>query len=64
MIHAERLDYFQSLEGERIHLLLLDDVKPALADVVKRRTFAADKALAERQQRRIAHRGGRCRTGA
>ena len=57
LIDAERLDYYHRLERERIHLLLLDDARRALADVVAGRTVAAHKALADRQKRRSATRG-------
>lgn len=57
LIDAERLDYYHRLERERIHLLLLDDAKRAIGDVVAGRTVAADKALADRQKRRSAARG-------
>ena len=52
LIDADRLDYYHSLERERIHLLLIDDAKRGLADIAAGRTFEADSALAKLQQRR------------
>lgn len=52
LIDADRLDYYHRLERERIHLLLLDDAKRGLADIAAGRTYEADTALAQLQQRR------------
>jgi predicted transcriptional regulator len=52
LIDADRLDYYHLLERERIHLLLIDDAKRGLADIAAGRTFEADAALAQLQQRR------------
>ncbi len=52
LIDAERLDYYHRLERERIHLLLIDDARRGLEDVVAGRTRDADKALAALQKRR------------
>jgi prevent-host-death family protein len=52
LIDADRLDYYHRLERERIHLLLIDDAKRGLADIAAGRTFEADAALAQLQQRR------------
>lgn len=52
LIDADRLDYYHRLEGERIHLLLLDDAKRGLADIAAGRTYEADDALAQLQQER------------
>lgn len=52
LIDAERLDYYHRLERERIHLLLLDDARRGLADVLAGRTQGADTALAGLQQAR------------
>ncbi|RTL43031.1 MAG: type II toxin-antitoxin system Phd/YefM family antitoxin [Burkholderiales bacterium] len=52
LIGVARLDYYHQLERERIHLLLLDDVKQGLADVESGRTQAADFAIAQLQKRR------------
>lgn len=52
LIDADRLDYYHRLERERIHLLLLEDVKRGLADIAAGRTEAADTAIARLQQAR------------
>lgn len=52
LIDADRLDYYHRLERERIHLLLINDAKRGLADITAGRTFEADAALAQLQQRR------------
>ena len=52
LIDAERLDYYHRLERERIHLLLIDDIRRGLADIEAGRTYEADAALAKLQQRR------------
>lgn len=54
LIDADRLDYYHRLERERIHLLLIDDVRRGLADIAAGRTFEADSAIAQRQQNRAA----------
>lgn len=54
LIDADRLDYYHRLERERIHLLLLDDVKHGLADISAGRTEEAGTAIARLQQRRKA----------
>ena len=54
LIDAARLDYYHRLERERIHLLLIDDAKRGLADIEAGRTYAADPALAQIQQRRAS----------
>jgi antitoxin (DNA-binding transcriptional repressor) of toxin-antitoxin stability system len=56
LIDADRLDYYHRLERERIHLLLIDDARRGLADIAAGRTYAADNALAQVQQRRTASR--------
>lgn len=50
LIDANRLDYYHRLECERIHLLLLEDVKRGLADIAAGRTEDADTAIARLQQ--------------
>jgi len=45
IIDAERLDYYHSLERERIHLLLLNEAEKGLSDVEAGRTRAARQAL-------------------
>ena len=52
LIDANRLDYYHRLERERIHLLLLADAERGLADIAAGRTYAADAAIAQLQQRR------------
>ena len=52
LIDSDRLDYYHRLERERIHLLLIDDAKCGLGDIVAGRTQDADTALAEIQKRR------------
>ena len=52
LIDADRLDYYHRLERERIHLLLLDDVKRGLADIAAGRVENADSAIARLQKAR------------
>lgn len=52
LIDADRLDYYHRLERERIHLLLIDDARRGLEDIVAGRTHDADRALATIQKRR------------
>ena len=52
LIDADRLDYYHRLERERIHLLLTDDATRGLADIAAGRTYEADAAIAQLQQRR------------
>src|SRR5262245_30178349 len=52
LIDADRLDYYHRLERERIHLLLLEDVKRGLADIAAGRTEDADAAIARLQKAR------------
>ena len=52
LIDADRLDYYHRLERERIHLLLIDDARRGLADVLAGRTQDADAALAGLQAAR------------
>jgi prevent-host-death family protein len=54
LIDADRLDYYHRLERERIHLLLIDDARRALADIAAGRTVAADAAIAKLQRLRTA----------
>lgn len=54
LIDAARLDYYHQLERERIHLLMLEDVRRGLEDIEAGRTFEADAALADLQRRRSA----------
>jgi prevent-host-death family protein len=52
LIDAVRLDYYHRLERERIHLLLLDDARRGLEDIVAGRTQDADAAIAALQLRK------------
>ena len=52
LIDAERLDYYHRLERERIHLLLIDDARRGLEDVIAGRIHEADAAVHRLQQRR------------
>lgn len=52
LIDADRLDYYHRLERERIHLLLLEDVKRGLDDIATGRTEDADEAIARLQRAR------------
>lgn len=54
LIDADRLDYYHRLEREHIHLLLIDDARRGLADVLAGRTQDADTALAGLQAARAA----------
>jgi antitoxin (DNA-binding transcriptional repressor) of toxin-antitoxin stability system len=54
LIDADRLDYDHRLERERIHLLLIDDARLGLEDIVSGRTHDADHAIARLQKRRKA----------
>ena len=54
LIDSDRLDYYHRLERERIHLLLIEDARRGLADVVAGRTQEADGAVAALQKRRAA----------
>ena len=54
IIDARRLDYYHSLERDRVHMLLLDEVEKGLADVVAGRTGDALEDLAARQARHKA----------
>lgn len=54
LIDADRLDYYHRLERERIHLLLLEDARQGLEDILAGRTMPADQVLNEIQERRAA----------
>ncbi len=45
LIDANRLDYYHKLERERIHLLLIDDIKNGLDDIQYGRIEDAQAAL-------------------
>ena len=60
LIDADRLDYYHSLERERIHLLLIEDARRGLEDIASGRTHDADAAIARLQRgrkRAAKHRG-------
>lgn len=58
MIDAQRLDYYHQLEGERIHLLLLEEASKGLADVAAGRVEDASAAVREiRRRRSVAGQG-------
>ncbi|WP_414443178.1 type II toxin-antitoxin system Phd/YefM family antitoxin [Burkholderia sp. 22PA0106] len=52
LVDARRLDYYHHLERERIHLLLIDDARKGLEDIVQGRVHDADDALAALKRRR------------
>jgi prevent-host-death family protein len=54
LIDSDRLDYYHRLERERIHLLLIEDARRGLEDVLAGRTQDADAALAALQERRAS----------
>jgi prevent-host-death family protein len=54
LIDADRLDYYHRLERERIHLLVIEDARRGLADITAGRTFEAEGAITQIQQRRKA----------
>ena len=54
LINAERLDYYHCLERERIHLLLIEDARRGLEDIVAGRVQDADAAIAKLQKRRLS----------
>lgn len=54
LIDADRLDYYHSLERERIHLLLLDEAGKGLDDVAAGRVKDARQALGQLKRQRAA----------
>ena len=54
LIDADRLDYYHQLARERIHLLLIEDARRGLDDIIAGRTHEADGALARLQARRTS----------
>ncbi len=54
LINAERLDYYHRLERERIHLLLIEDARLGLEDVVAGRVKDARQTLQRIKRRRAA----------
>ena len=61
LIDSDRLDYYHRLERERIHLLLIEDARRGLEDVVAGRTQDADAAVAALQERRAVARTPRAK---
>ena len=53
LIAADRLDHYHRLEREHIHLLLIDDARRGLTDVLSGRTQSADAAIASIQKARV-----------
>jgi len=49
---VDRPDNDRPLERERIHLLLIEDAWRGLADIAAGRTYEADEAIGQLQQRR------------
>ena len=45
LVDADRLDHYHRLERERIHLLLIEDVRKGLEDVVAGRTEDAREVI-------------------
>jgi antitoxin (DNA-binding transcriptional repressor) of toxin-antitoxin stability system len=63
LIDSDRLDYYNRLERERMHRLLIDDARRGLEDVAAGRTQQADAAIAALQKRRGAARKSAARAG-
>ena len=62
LIDSDRLDYYHRLEQERIHLLVLEDMKRGLDDIAAGRTQEADAAIARLQKARaVASKAGKRR---
>ena len=57
LIDAKRLDYYQQLERERIHPLLIDEAGKGLDDVAAGRVKDARSALQTIKRRRVAKAG-------
>ncbi|HEX4511468.1 MAG TPA: type II toxin-antitoxin system Phd/YefM family antitoxin [Burkholderiaceae bacterium] len=62
LIDARKLDYYHQLERERIHLVLIDDARRALAEIAAGQGIDADLAMhrmrAELAARRTSATGG------
>ncbi len=54
LINAERLDYYHRLEREHIHLLLIEDARRGLEDIVAGRVKDARQTLQRIKRRRAA----------
>ena len=53
LIDSDRLDDYHELERERVQLLLIEDARRGLEDVLASRSEDADSALARLQKRRV-----------
>jgi prevent-host-death family protein len=51
LIDAKKLDYYHQLERDRGHLMLIEEVKQGIDDVISGRTGDAREALAQRLAR-------------
>ena len=54
LIDAERLDHYQRLEQERIHLLLIDDASRSLSDVAAGKLKDALSAVSALKHRQLS----------
>jgi antitoxin (DNA-binding transcriptional repressor) of toxin-antitoxin stability system len=54
LIDADRVDHYHRLEREHIHLLLIDDARRGLEDIVAGRTHGAEAAIGQLQRRLAA----------
>ncbi len=54
LIDSDKLDYYHSLERERIHLLLVDQAVKGLEDVAAGRVKDAREAIAALKRARVA----------
>ena len=52
LVSAERLDHYHRLEREHIHLLMIEDAKKGLEDLLAGRMMDEDTAMAELKARR------------
>lgn len=57
LIDAQRLDYYHQLERERIHLLIIDDVRKGLDDVMTGNVKDAVSTLKAIKSRRSSVKG-------
>ncbi|WP_431826041.1 type II toxin-antitoxin system Phd/YefM family antitoxin [Burkholderia sp. F1] len=58
VIDAQRLDYYQQLERERIHLLPMEDASKGLADVSAGKVKDARSPLSDIKRRRTTKAAG------
>ena len=54
LIDSDRLDYYHRLERERIHLLLVDEVRKGLDDVAAGRVKDARQSIQRLKRKRAA----------